>query len=625
MKRKFVVIFSVMLLLCASVLGLVACKHNHEWNEAWENDATYHWHNCNKKGCDEEGNKEEHSFALKTDLNNHWQQCSVCGYSKDVVKHNFNSNNDYICDDCGFQHQHKIVYDDADHQYACDNCDINKDKSAHTFNDKDTCAFCGFIKGTIGLEFALNSDNNSYTITGVNREEENIPSDIVIPEYYKGKPVTIIGENTFSGRESMTSVIIPKSVESIKDGAFFGCHGLLEVVIPDSVKYIAEGAFENCYGITIKAQAKSKPSGWETIEWRVQTSYYPVVWDCENNNIAEDGYIYFVENGVKYGLKNNQLKIAKQSPLKENFNLSPTVEFNGVNYPVTEIGEYAFYKNSNLKDIRVTNYVTKIGKYAFNDCNQLSNITWVLKGAVEGDKKIGVEEIGICAFAGCTSLNVAGINNPTQFELPNTLKSISAGMFQDCSSLQQITISSNIEYVGDSAFVGCSKLIIKCVTAQKPPIWSNLWNEDNRPVIWNCNSNNSTEDGYIFVQISSAFYGLNKVNKTAILISQELENYPELLFVSNSVDYDGVTYQVTEIGENAFANNKQIKTITIMATNIKKIGAGAFLGCVALENINFIGSESDWNAVEKGSNWILGAGIDNNNNGEINYIYNYQG
>ena len=115
------------------------------------------------------------------------------------------------------------------------------------------------------------------------------------------------------------------------------------------------------------------------------------------------------------------------------------------------------------------------------------------------------------------------------------------------------------------------------------------------------------------------------MNKTAILISQELENYPELLFVSNSVDYDGVTYQVTEIGENAFANNKQIKTITIMATNIKKIGAGAFLGCVALENINFIGSESDWNAVEKGSNWILGAGIDNNNNGEINYIYNYQG
>ena len=24
------------------------------------------------------------------------------------------------------------------------------------------------------------------------------------------------------------------------------------------------------------------------------------------------------------------------------------MEFNGVNYPVTEIGEYAFYKNSNL-------------------------------------------------------------------------------------------------------------------------------------------------------------------------------------------------------------------------------------------------------------------------------------
>lgn len=621
MKRKFLVIFSIILLLCASILGLVACKHSHEWNESWQSDADYHWHNCNKKGCDEQGDKSEHSFSLKTDINNHWQECSVCGYTKDKAAHRYNSQ--YVCEDCGYQHKHTIVYDDVYHHYACENCDINKDKEKHIFNDKDICTFCGFIKGTIGLVFNLNSDNNSYTIVGINNEEENIPSDIVIPEYYNGKRVTIIGENAFYGRESLTSVIIPKSVVAIQDGAFFGCKGLLEVVIPESVTFIAESAFENCYGITIKAEATSKPSGWNTYEWRVQTSYYPVVWDCKNNNVAEDGYIYFVNNGVKYGFKNNELKLAKQSQIKNVFNLTPNVKYNGVDYPVTAIDDYAFYQNSNLKEIRITNYVIKIGKYAFYECTQLSNITWMLKGAVDNERKIGVEEIGICAFAGCTSLSVAGVNSPTQFELPDTLTKISAAMFQDCINLKQITIPSRVEYVGDSAFVGCSQIIIKCEAEQKPDKWSDLWNEDNRPVIWNCNINDSTEDGYVFEQIGSAFYGLNKVSKTAILISQELVNDPTLLFVSNSVvGKDGVTYTITEIGENAFANNTEIKTITIMARGITKIGAGAFYGCTSLQNINFIGSETEWNAVEKGKNWLY-TGIENNE--QVSYTFNYLG
>ena len=80
----------------------------------------------------------------------------------------------------------------------------------------------------------------------INTEEPHI----VIPQTYRGNPVTGIGESAFWGCSGLTSVSIPQGVTSIGESAFSGCSGLTSVSIPQGVTSIGDWAFYGCSGLT---------------------------------------------------------------------------------------------------------------------------------------------------------------------------------------------------------------------------------------------------------------------------------------------------------------------------------------------------------------------------------------
>lgn len=57
------------------------------------------------------------------------------------------------------------------------------------------------------------------------------------------------------------------------------------------------------------------------------------------------------------------------------------------------------------------------------------------------------------------------------------------------------------------------------------------------------------------------------------------------LFIPDSVEYAGLTYAVTTVGEEAFVNDNTIKSLTTTPV-LKEIGARAFMFCINLEEVN---------------------------------------
>lgn len=192
--------------------------------------------------------------------------------------------------------------------------------------------------------------------------------------------VESIGSHAFSGCSNITSVTIENGVETIGKGAFYECTNLTSVTIPDSVETIGFCAFEYCHGLTIYAEAAARPDGWQGPDWNLHTNqgrlrdywWIPVVWDCNNNETADNGFVYVVIDGVRYGLKEGVATVAKQ-PYKKEARIAATVSYKGVTYPVISIADDAFgrcegfHSKALLETVIIPSSIGSIGACAF-DC-----------------------------------------------------------------------------------------------------------------------------------------------------------------------------------------------------------------------------------------------------------------
>ena len=391
-------------------------------------------------------------------------------------------------------------------------------------------------------------------------------TNITIPE-----GVTSIGENTFRGCSSLTSITIPEGVTSIGENTFWGCSRLTSITIPEGVTSIGEDAFRGCRGLTIYCEASSKPSGWGS-SWN--NSGCSVVWDCNNNEVADDGYIYVIVNDLRYSLKDgNAMVVGQPSNISGEVVIASTVEYKGIIYTVTSIGDAAFaYCRSltsvtfgansqlesigerafsgcdNLTSITIPESVTNIGWYAFSGCSSLTSITI----------PEGVTSIGLSAFSGCSSL--------TRITIPDSVTSIGENVFGWCSSLTSITIPEGVTSIGLRAFLGCSSLTIYCEAASKPTGWVSNWNNSNCPVVWDCNNNEVADDGYIYVIVNDLRYSLKDGN--AMVVGQP-SNISGEVVIASTVEYKGIIYTVTSIGYDAFSGCSSLTNVFVKENNNK--------------------------------------------------------
>ena len=96
-----------------------------------------------------------------------------------------------------------------------------------------------------GLSYALNFDENSYTVISIG---SCVDTNVIIPSIYNDKPVTSIGFNAFTDCSSLEAIEIPSSVTSIDSHAFYNCYKLQTVTFSENsqLQSIGDYAFSNC-------------------------------------------------------------------------------------------------------------------------------------------------------------------------------------------------------------------------------------------------------------------------------------------------------------------------------------------------------------------------------------------
>ncbi len=109
-------------------------------------------------------------------------------------------------------------------------------------------------------------------------------------------------------------------------------------------------------------------------------------------------------------------------------------------YPVTSIGDYAFYSTA-IEEIVIPDSVISIGDYAFSHCESLKIVTL-------GNS---VETIGEYTFHRTAIEEIV---------IPDKVTSIGYGAFANCTSLKKAVIGKNVEEIGEDAFGGCTIALV---------------------------------------------------------------------------------------------------------------------------------------------------------------------
>lgn len=103
-------------------------------------------------------------------------------------------------------------------------------------------------------DFLYEYDKSNKTATLIECKNNENVMKVKIPEKVKVGltvyTVTVIGDDVFSGCDSLADAELPDCVESIGDSAFKGCESLTGIVLPDDLKRIGDKAFKGCKSLT---------------------------------------------------------------------------------------------------------------------------------------------------------------------------------------------------------------------------------------------------------------------------------------------------------------------------------------------------------------------------------------
>ena len=214
-----------------------------------------------------------------------------------------------------------------------------------------------------------------------------------------------------------------------------------------------------------------------------------------------DNYVYHVNSD---SVSVTLTKCIELQYLSGDVNIPETVSYDGKEYTVTAIGDYAFNFDmawTEIGTLTLPNTITKIGDWAFHACgftgnlNLPSSLTYIGECAFSANYHFSgslyipdsVTFLGDNAFNGCYSFegtlhipsNITAINDGVfeyccnltgPLNIPETVTKIGNRAFESCYGFTgNLEFPESVTYIGEFAFYDCTQFIEVISRATEPP------------------------------------------------------------------------------------------------------------------------------------------------------------
>ncbi len=432
-----------------------------------------------------------------------------------------------------------------------------------------------------GLKYKLINNGTEYELIGIGTAS----GDIVMEDEYRGRPVTSIADNAFSGSK-VTSFTVGKYVKSIGASAFARCTELSSIKLSSSVVEIGERCFQNCNKLERFVFPDSVVDIPDYIFWRCSE-----LKEVTFGNATQSIGIYAFSNCEK---------------------LSKAI----LPDTLTRVGEYAFSDCSAMTEVKLGNGVKTIEPYAFYNC-----VT-----STKFELGQSLEMIGEYAFGNCDSM--------ASITIPESCTSIDSYAFRYCDILESVTLGGSLNYIGSGVFlntklledatesliVGNWYILLKDTSATKITVPTGIYGVANGAFA-KCKQLleiNLPDVKYI---CDNAFYGCSKLQMA--IFGNELISIGSYAF-KNCSELSRITLgnKLVTIGDYAFSQCKKLLDKNIpLPESLRTIGVGAFNGAGATpkNGVLYIGKwavglNSSQNALDK-------IGIERGTIGIANYAF----
>ncbi|MDO5398815.1 MAG: chitobiase/beta-hexosaminidase C-terminal domain-containing protein, partial [bacterium] len=291
-----------------------------------------------------------------------------------------------------------------------------------------------------------------------------------------------LGDNMFRGCASAETITVPDSVASIGEAAFDGCARLKSVNIPHGVKYIYAHTFRGCSSLTsIEIPTSIISIGEGILEdctklIAVKTPFVGANADPGSTSVTPEGvfgYLFGTADNTQIPASVTKVEVTgtdrnnyiPKEAFKNCANIEDIIIDGG-----RSVLDNAFENCKFLKNLYIPKSVSIIGNTILKDCTNIKTLTVPFIGMDRADKNTASSVVG--GFFGYddndaneTKQYYDGNGNYHYYKIPSTLKNVSVlnqteipvGAFMKCDFIENVSIVTGVA-LGDYAFNECISL-----------------------------------------------------------------------------------------------------------------------------------------------------------------------